>query len=220
MNHILADYKEIFEILEKYLTHSQEEKIYIWLSWGRSFDEFYEDFHDFLKKLPKNIVQKLFFWFVDERIVPLKSPERNFTQIFDKFYKDLLKENIISNDQILTIDEEETNLIWEENKKIKKFHIAFFWSGEDGHIASLFPHHPLLEEKRDGFLEIFESPKFPPHRITISPKMIEAIDLSFVFFIGTSKENAYKKFLDPQVKFQEIPAKLIIHSKSYYVFQK
>jgi 6-phosphogluconolactonase len=55
--------------------------------------------------------------------------------------------------------------------------------GEDGHIASLFPHHELLSNETKGFLEIFDSPKLPPHRITVSKNMIFDIKVSFVFFI-------------------------------------
>jgi 6-phosphogluconolactonase len=71
--------------------------------------------------------------------------------------------------------------------------------GEDGHIASLFPQHELLSDETKGFLEILDSPKLPPHRITVSKNMILEIKVVFVFFIGDKKKKALEGFLDDRV---------------------
>jgi 6-phosphogluconolactonase len=58
-------------------------------------------------------------------------------------------------------------------------------------------------------LEIFDSPKLPPHRITVSKNMIYDIKVVFVFFIGEKKKKALEDFLDEKVGVEELPVKIL-----------
>jgi 6-phosphogluconolactonase len=91
---------------------------------------------------------------------------------------------------------------------VPRIDIALVGVGPDGHIASLFPHHPLLDSVESGYLEIIDSPKPPAHRITVSPEMLTSAPYAFVAFMQ-GKEEAYTHFLDPTLSVTDCPVKML-----------
>lgn len=79
--------------------------------------------------------------------------------------------------------------------------------GEDGHVASLFPAHPALDEF-DPVLAITDSPKPPPRRLTMSLGLLRQAGLRAVLALGAAKGPpalaALRGGADPQ-----IPASLL-----------
>jgi len=49
-----------------------------------------------------------------------------------------------------------------------RFDLVLLGVGEDGHVASLFPGHPALEETRCRAAAVHHAPKPPPDRITLT----------------------------------------------------
>ncbi|MBA2480687.1 MAG: 6-phosphogluconolactonase, partial [Planctomycetes bacterium] len=58
--------------------------------------------------------------------------------------------------------------------------------GEDGHLASLFPHHPGLKELSDVFA-VYDSPKPPARRLTLSLPVLCRASHLVVMALGAAK---------------------------------
>ena len=56
-----------------------------------------------------------------------------------------------------------------------KFDLILMGMGPDGHVASLFPGHPLVQDKKQWVASIEKLPKTPPERITFPFPVINAI---------------------------------------------
>ena len=69
------------------------------------------------------------------------------------------------------------------------FCISILGMGEDGHVASLFPEHPGLQETRPAF-PVRDSPKPPPVRISMSFDTINAADEVVLIAAGAAKADA------------------------------
>ena len=209
--------KEIFDFFLEALDQlHHQELIYVGLSGGRSFNEFYLELFSRRKEI--SCCNQLRFFFVDERVVPLTSDDSNYKLVTSLLFTNLISEGLISSNQIITIDDNSECIALNYGSKVPKIDIGFFGSGEDGHIASLFPNHSLLESREDTFISIYDSPKPPLERVTLSPKMIEEISFSCIVFKGSGKQLAFDKFRNEENDILTCPAKLIMKSKNWKAF--
>ncbi|MDD2833270.1 MAG: 6-phosphogluconolactonase [Methylotenera sp.] len=86
---------------------------------------------------------------------------------------------------------------------VRTFDLVILGLGEDGHTASLFPHH-AVDNSADA-VAVFDSPKPPAHRVTISQARLN--DTHGVIFLvtGAGKQHAVNDWLNGVA----IPATLI-----------
>lgn len=80
--------------------------------------------------------------------------------------------------------------------------------GEDGHFASLFPGHPGLRDL-DPVFAVFDSPKPPPRRLTMSLGTIRAASFRAVLALGAAKGQVARRATlghDPQLPCSLLPA--------------
>ncbi len=95
---------------------------------------------------------------------------------------------------------------------------SFLSSGEDGHIASLFPSHQSIKDNSSSYILVEDSPKPPAKRISASRKQIVEGKKAIILFFGETKAEAYQNFIDENISVEECPAKLVFEVEDSLAF--
>ena len=73
--------------------------------------------------------------------------------------------------------------------RLPHFDVVLLGIGEDGHVASVFPEHPVGDETRRSSA-VRDSPKPPPIRITLTLPTLNTADEVWVIASGDGKAEA------------------------------
>lgn len=85
--------------------------------------------------------------------------------------------------------------------------------GEDGHIASLFPGSPLLNERDRRVAVVEDSPKPPRRRLTLTPRALSEARAILVVADGEAKRAAVERAMAPEGSVEETPARLVRNAR-------
>jgi len=160
--------------------------------------------------------QRIHICMVDERLVENGHVDSNFRLLEEAFRhnKDVflhpVVEHQLENNEALRY----TKLL---NELGGRFDIILLSSGEDGHVAALFPAHPVLTELICSFVTFTDSPKPPSARLTASLPLLSQAKVGFLLFFGERKREALQLF-ESDVDIGVCPAKLVRQNEMFYVF--
>ncbi|XP_055626772.1 6-phosphogluconolactonase-like isoform X1 [Toxorhynchites rutilus septentrionalis] len=145
-------------------------------------------------------------FFCDERIVPVDSKDSTYG-VFERdmlsYRKNVPKSaffpvNCTLSPTEAAADYEKTirkAFNMENTTDIPSFDLLILGIGPDGHTASLFPGHPLLDEKTKLIAAITDSPKPPPNRVTMTYPLINNAKICMFGAQGQSKAEVLKRIL-------------------------
>jgi len=167
-----------------------------------------------LKDQPGIDWSKWYVFFADERVVPLDHADSNYLSCSQELFSKVP----IPADQIFPI---KTGLSPEDTAKeyiaslksvfgdceCPAFDCIFLGMGPDGHTCSLFPGHPLLDERSTWIASILDSPKPPPERITFTWPVLEAANEVCFISAGAGKADMLKMVLEDDIDWKEVPCK-------------
>ncbi|CAL5082495.1 unnamed protein product [Urochloa decumbens] len=174
------------------------------------------------------------FW-VDERVVPKNHEDSNYKLAFDRFLSkvpippgqvyainDALSAEGAADDYEACLKQLVKNgvIAMSAATGFPRFDLQLLGMGPDGHIASLFPGHPLLNEKERWVTYIKDSPKPPPERITFTFPVINSSAYIAMVVTGAGKAGPVQKALsDKQTSSDLLPVEMaVLHDGEFTWF--
>jgi 6-phosphogluconolactonase len=154
-------------------------------------------------------------WWGDERFVATGDPDRNEGQAEDALIGTLpipaANVHRMGASDVFDSPEEAAAAYVAEFKAAGSpaFDVAMFGMGPDGHVASLFPGHPVFvaalagASGRASALAVHDSPKPPPTRVTLSLETINAAKRVWIVAAGEEKAAVVARALHGDA---ELPA--------------
>lgn len=138
------------------------------------------------------------FYWGDERFVPEGHPDRNDQQAKDAFLDRLdvpaaRIHSMPAHDCALSA--REAAATYERGLPEKRFDLVLLGMGPDGHIASLFPGFAQLHEAEHKVVEVFDSPKPPPVRLSLTMPTLNHADSVWFLVSGEGKAEAVARAL-------------------------
>lgn len=199
--------------------NNQESRFHLALAGGRIARRLFAELVPLLKAR-RDLLNRIHFYWGDERCVPPDDPESNFGIARELLLEPLNVEPTHvhriagEKDPVLAAREAEQELRQFTEASIPSeqpvLDLIFLGMGEDGHIASLFPMEPdSFTRAPDVYRPVLAS-KPPPRRITLGYPAIVAAKHVWVLASGPGKEEALRQSL----RGRSTPLSHVLHSRS------
>ena len=164
----------------------------------------------------RNKVQwdKVFFFFGDERYVPLYHKDSNYLMAERSLFEPLgiVQDHVFAVNTALppadAARDYEQKIVEHFNGGACRFDFVLLGLGDNSHTASLFPHTKVLHEQKSLVKEIFVD-EVNMYRITFTAPLINrAHNVAFLVY-GSGKSEAVRHILEDDTNVDAYPAQLI-----------
>ncbi|TZF98954.1 6-phosphogluconolactonase (plasmid) [Chryseobacterium panacisoli] len=166
---------------------------------------------------------KVYFFWVDERWVPLHDDKSNFRMTDEALLSQvpvdknhifpMYAEGRTAEDYAKTYEEQIRSVIGNEGV----FDFILLGMGDDGHTASLFPGEEVLNEKERWVSAYYLKPQ-EMFRITLTAPVINNAENILVIAFGESKKHALNEVLNGEYNPSLYPLQLIEKKDGYHFF--
>ncbi|WP_261512544.1 6-phosphogluconolactonase [Chryseobacterium paludis] len=166
---------------------------------------------------------KVYFFWVDERWVPLDDDKSNARMTFET----LLDKVPVNRDQIFPMYQD--GILPEDYAKVYEqqirsvlgdkgiFDFILLGMGDDGHTASLFPGESVLDENEKWVSAYYLKPQ-EMFRITLTAPLINKAENILVVAFGESKKQALNEVLNGEYNPKLYPLQLIEKKEGFLFF--
>jgi len=179
------------------------------LSGGRITKTFFVEFTKLVKSTRASLDKVHFFW-ADERCVPPSHPDSNFLLAEENLFRPLgitqekihrLKGELPPAAAVTEAISDIRRVVPLNNSGVPVLDLIFLGLGEDGHIASLMPNATAeVLASREPFVHVGNSPKPPPDRLSMTYPVLAAAKNVWNLVAGAGKEKAFQESLQPDGK--------------------
>jgi 6-phosphogluconolactonase len=167
--------------------------------------------------------EKVFFFFGDERYVPLYHKDSNYFMAERSLFEPLhiLQDHVFAVNTALppadAAHDYEQKIVDHFNGGPCRFDFVLLGLGDNSHTASLFPHTKVLHEQRALVKEIFVD-EVNMYRITFTAPLINAGHNVVFLVYGSGKAEAVHHILEDTTNVEAYPAQLIkpVEGKLYW----
>ncbi|MDH5032868.1 6-phosphogluconolactonase [Chryseobacterium cucumeris] len=166
---------------------------------------------------------KVYFFWVDERWVPLNDDKSNFRMTDEALLNQvpvdqnhifpMYAEGITPEDYAEAYEQQIRNVLGDEGV----FDFILLGMGDDGHTASLFPGEEVLNEKEKWVSAYYLKPQ-EMFRITLTAPIINNADHILAIAFGESKKHALNEVLNGEYNPSLYPMQLIEKKDGFQFF--
>ncbi|NNK57073.1 MAG: 6-phosphogluconolactonase [Desulfofustis sp.] len=162
--------------------------------------------------------ERVHLFMIDERLVGIDHPDSNYRLVYSHVAPYMVPANL--HPFVFRPGEEQAALA-EYRQELEKvgghLDVLLLSSGEDGHIASLFPEHETVDSQDDFFFVTASAPKPPPERMSASPKLLSRASTAVLLFLGGNKQQSFNNFIDDSMPLRKCPAKIARTIDSHFI---
>ncbi len=146
---------------------------------------------------PAEDLADVHLWWGDERFVPGSDPERNDAALLDALpgageipsvHRMAALDDAADADAGAAAYAAELDAFAAAGEPL--FDLLLLGVGPDGHVASLFPHHPGLADRSSSVVVVRDSPKPPPTRLSMSIDTLNRARQVWFLVAGADKAEA------------------------------
>jgi len=181
----------------------------VMLTGGRSAETLYKvwaSHPDFKRILNVN------YYFGDERCVPPNHSQSNYGMAVQTLFRDGIQDGCTVHR--IKAENEDREKAADNYASIlpKSIDILLLSMGEDGHVASLFPHAAALSENERLVVPV-TGPKLPLERLTITPPVIRLAKRLFILSCGEKKTELLRQLAKAPKNYFSLPARLALRGE-------